>query len=276
MEENSADSADSSQGGGNINPPPKKKQISPKKRWCFTWNNYSDNWVDQIVPVLDKSDLYSIGEEIGNKTGTPHLQGYIEFHRRVRPITHLGLDPKICWLPCKGNRQANLKYTQKDGKFIQNFEEKLETIQKLYPFQNEILDIIKKKAEARKIYWFWGGKNIGKSEILFKMCAEYDTHILPTTKRHALSQVYMTHEHVKCFALNLTADESAYQTNDLFSILESIKDRMFSAAFGTKCNGMCLFNHKHLIVVANSPPDWRKTEIDRDRFVIREISDKML
>lgn len=275
MSSDSSDSSDSSKGLGNTKPAPKKKQISPKKRWCFTWNNYPKDWVVQIVPILHKSDLYSIGEEIGEE-GTPHLQGYFEFHRRVRPIGYLKLSDKIHWEPTLKGRQANLDYTQKDGKFIQNFEEKLETITNLYPYQQEMIDIIKKKPEARKIYWFYGPKNIGKTEILFKMCAEYKTHILPVTKRHALSQVYMTNKDIDVYAMNLTADESAYQSNDLFSILESIKDRMFSAAFGTKCNGMCMFNHKHLIVVANSPPDWSKTEIDKERFVIREISDKII
>ena len=47
---------------------------------------------------------------------------------------------------------------------------------------------------------------------------------------------------------------------------------MFAAAFGTECNGMCLFNSKHLLVCANNPPDWTKTEIDRNRFEIYKIT----
>ena len=71
--------------------------------------------------------------------------------------------------------------------------------------------------------------------------------------------------------MNLTADESKFQCHDMFSILEAIKDEMFSAAFGTECNGMCLMNSKHVIVMANEPPDLNKTEIDMNRFRVYRI-----
>ena len=39
---------------GNTKPPP--KQISPSKMWCFTWNNYGDDYEVQIVQAFKVYD----------------------------------------------------------------------------------------------------------------------------------------------------------------------------------------------------------------------------
>jgi len=105
----------------------KKKHQSAKKysdddyltkkfrNWVFTWNNYPENYKEILA---DLSAKYLIcGEEIAPTTGTPHLQGYMEFENpRIR---------KSIFKKCKGmgfaeaaNAEAapNEKYTSKDGK----------------------------------------------------------------------------------------------------------------------------------------------------------------
>jgi hypothetical protein len=104
MTENSASSA----GGGNTNSPP-KKQISPSKYWCFTFNNYTEDDLVQIVRTLECNDMdYIVGKEIGD-SGTKHLQGYIESPRRIRPLT-LFHTKKIHWEKRKGNKIQNIVY----------------------------------------------------------------------------------------------------------------------------------------------------------------------
>jgi hypothetical protein len=225
-------------------------------------------------PLCEK---YTFGEEYGESKETPHIEGYMVFKKKTE---FNSIQKLFKWSDLrkssKKNVEAGFEYCMKEGNEIRSLglPKPLETIQNLRPYQEDIVNIIRGEPEARRIYWFYGEKNIGKSELLFKLCAEYKACILPVTKRHALSQVYKTKDGVDIYVLNLTADESAYQTNEMFSILESIKDRMFSAAFGTDTNGMCLFNHKHLIVMANDRPDFVKTCIDENRFDIRYIDNE--
>ncbi len=56
------------------------------KSWAFTCNNYTENDLMALDNLPESIIKYVIfGEEVGPKTGTPHLQGYISFcktHRR--------------------------------------------------------------------------------------------------------------------------------------------------------------------------------------------------
>ena len=71
-------------GGGNTRTPP-SKQVIQSKRWCFTYNNYTLEQLDQIELTLKKMDMrYVIGLEVAS-TGTEHLQGYIESNKKFRP-----------------------------------------------------------------------------------------------------------------------------------------------------------------------------------------------
>jgi len=51
--------------------------------WMFTWNNYSecDLWQDLLKGFPDVTYL-TWGLEIAPSTGTPHVQGYVEFSKR--------------------------------------------------------------------------------------------------------------------------------------------------------------------------------------------------
>ena len=62
------------------------RQISPSKHWCFTLNNYSMDDI-KVLKNTDSSIVprYVFQEEIGEE-GTPHLQGYINFNKKVRPM----------------------------------------------------------------------------------------------------------------------------------------------------------------------------------------------
>lgn len=72
-------------GGNTISPT--VKQISPAIKWCFTLNNYTIENCSSIVLKVQRSCKFAIvGKEIG-EGGTPHLQGYVEFKTKVRPIS---------------------------------------------------------------------------------------------------------------------------------------------------------------------------------------------
>lgn len=54
------------------------------RRWCFTWNNYTDDQVENLSTIdKDRCDYIIFGREEAPETGTPHLQGYIEFAKAM-------------------------------------------------------------------------------------------------------------------------------------------------------------------------------------------------
>ena len=224
-------------------------------------------------PLCNK---YVFGEEYGKSQSTPHIEGYLIFKKK----TEFNSIQKLFQFSdlqksCKKISQAGIEYCLKEGNtsIRKGIPLPLKLIKELYPYQQQVIDLIKAEANDRNIIWFFGNKNIGKTQLLKLLCAQHGCYILPCTKRHALSQVHRTHSSVELYAINLTADESSYQTHELFSIIEAVKDGLFSAAFGTEANEMCIFNSKHIVVMANKPPDWNKTEIDRDRFLIYRINE---
>ena len=253
------------------------KQISPAKRWCFTLNNYEENDLSSIrSKIRGLCSICIIGAEVG-ESGTPHFQGYCEFLTKCRPISH-GFTERIHWEKCKGNREANILYCSKENNvvFSQGLPKPLDLVNEddFFPYQFMIRDILLREPEKRKIYWFYGEKEIGKTEMLKVFCnpnGVYKAATLPPgPKKHALAQVQklpLCHS----FVFNLSADESRYQTNEFFAIMESVKDGLFSTSFGVECNGMVVRNTSHIIVCANDPPDFSKSCIDRKRFHVYNI-----
>lgn len=55
------------------------------KYWCFTLNNYTELEVQKLTALSYPDEIKYIvfGKEVG-ESGTPHLQGYVEFGKRVR------------------------------------------------------------------------------------------------------------------------------------------------------------------------------------------------
>lgn len=273
---NSANSAKGDLGNTSSKSPP-TKQINPAKNWCFTLNNYDDNDISAIsAKFRSVCSCALFGAEVGEE-GTPHLQGYARFKVKCRPMSHK-LSEKIHWEKCRGSKEENVDYCSKEGNvlFTMGLPKPLKLLDEscMYEYQTYLCQYALREPDDRKILWVYGDKNIGKTQVLKVLCNPggiYRASILPTSKKHALAQIQRC-DVCETFVFNLTADESQYQTNGMFSIIESLKDGLFSTAFGTDNNSMCVRNSSNVIVVANQPPDGSKTEIDRDRFEIWQVS----
>jgi len=89
------------------------RQISPAKHWVFTLNNHTQMNIDFIMQC-SSIDQLSMQEETGEQ-GTPHLQGYIKFKTKLRPLSVFrssSIAAKAHWEKCK-NISAAIEYTQK-------------------------------------------------------------------------------------------------------------------------------------------------------------------
>nr|QOR29567.1 replication associated protein [Bat associated circovirus] len=91
------------------------------RNFCFTLNNYSEGDIASL-PSL-KYSYICYGKEIG-ESGTPHLQGYIEFDNPKRLTTLKKINNKIHWETRKGTQMQAIQYCQKDGSFIEDGKKK--------------------------------------------------------------------------------------------------------------------------------------------------------
>lgn len=95
--------------------------MSASKNWCFTLNNYNEddiNRIDALVGVNASVAYVVYGKEIGD-SGTPHLQGFISFSKRLRlkqVKAIIGSNPHI---EVARNVNASIKYCKKDGNWTE-------------------------------------------------------------------------------------------------------------------------------------------------------------
>lgn len=93
--------------------------MSRSKNWCFTLNNYTQADVDRLM-LLETNDAVQylvFGREEG-ASGTPHLQGFIQFTDRKRQNQTLAITGQAHVSAAHHPEQA-ATYCKKDG----NFEE---------------------------------------------------------------------------------------------------------------------------------------------------------
>lgn len=89
--------------------------------WCFTLNNYCDDDEAKLQQLVeDNHAVYLVyGREVG-ESGTPHLQGFVSFRKRIRfnqaqrLVGFSGAHLERARLP-----QQAAEYCKKDGNFVE-------------------------------------------------------------------------------------------------------------------------------------------------------------
>lgn len=268
---------------------PKKTQISPSKRWCFTLNNYTEEDISSIVPLFKNMvNLGVFNKEVGEE-GTKHLQGYVEFISKVRPIGLL--TKRIHWEKCRGSRMDNVFYCRKthangdmeelrriraNTEFFDNrdywavgFKTKPTTIDRadFYPYQEEMTKLfeVKCKWDCRKIYWRYGDTNIGKTQFAKWLAVHLGACIIGGSHKHMLAQVQSAKAPIYVILLSYGDDEVSYRA------IEQIKDGLFTSAFGCDNNKMEITDAPHLLVIGNEPPNVLNRNFHKGKYDVKEI-----
>lgn len=264
-----------STGECNTKTPPKSKQIAPSKHWVFTFNNYTQGDIKDIISISANSVQKYVFQEETGESGTKHLQGYICFAKRVRPKSLFS--DKIHWERCR-HIQASIDYCMKEdtrtGKIFSkgiNIPKPIKILNpsKFYDWEKDIIKIIENETDDRTIYWFWesvGG--IGKT-VFCKYLAVKHEAIVIDGKASDMKYVIVKHiekhgNYPRLIILNIPRAREAYLS---YPGIEQVKDGIFCS---TKYeSSMVVGNCPHVICFANFLPD--KEKLSKDRWEIKNI-----
>lgn len=250
-----------------------KGQGALKRTWVFTWNNYPDNWKDLFENTRDKLAGYVVGKEIAPTTGTPHLQGWVDFGRGKRGRwTQLKLPKEIHWSPAKGNASQNYTYCTKEGEFeVYGTGKEAKPVPE-YKFvmeptdwQLKLVDILSSDPDPRSVYWIWEPKGrAGKTSFQKWWVSNHDDTLVLSGKAADMKNGIVTwiEQHkVPPRTIFCNIPRSVEEKYVSFTGLEEVKDMLFYS--GKYEGGMVNGASPHLIIFANWAPDTHNMSADR-------------
>lgn len=247
-----------------------KRQISPAKKWCFTLNNYSIMDISSIVPIIRANcKMAIIGKEVG-ETGTPHLQGFCNFKRKIRPLSLFNSN-NIHWEKCKGSVKQNIEYCSKDNDIIMSIglPKPPRTISRsaMYDWQLDLVKIFEIPCEwdDRTIYWRYGAVNIGKTQFAKWLCVHLKAVVIGGHARHMLAQVQKQKAPIYIVLLSYGDNIISYRA------IEQIKDGLFTSHFGTDNNTMEVRDAPHILIIGNEPPDTSNPNFHTGKYDVQAI-----
>lgn len=247
---------------------PKSKQAAPCFFWCFTFNNYEEDQIDQIVHIMSHECEWYLFQEEKGEEGTLHLQGVLKLKKKARLTQLKKWNTKIHWEPTK-HISASIAYCSKVetrcgrmwSKGVQ-IPEELE-IDQPYGWQLQVMDIVNSKPDKRTIWWFWEPSgNVGKTTLCKYLVVKHDA-LMVTGKSNDMYHMISKHPNKRKLIVCDIPRSSLEYIN--YPALEQIKNGLI---FSGKYEGCQLvFNCPHVIIFANEPPDERKMSLDRWQVV---------
>lgn len=265
---------------GNTKPTPNR--IVPCKKWCFTWNNYEEDKLETLETLFNSfCKVWVYGKEVAPTTNTKHLQGYVEFHKKERPLEKDVLFKKFHWEKSKAFYwEKAYHYCIKEGDWKSNITppdlpDELDCIstEDLYNWQRDIVELISKKPDPRTINWYVdeaGG--IGKSELVRYLCIHHNALVLSgkgaDMKYGVVSYIKNKKRNPKVIIIDLPR---TYDNEMLsYSGIEEIKNGLF---FSSKYESdMVIFNRPHILIFSNQEP--KKENLTLDRWIIKHLCSK--
>lgn len=254
---------------GNTKTTDSTKNVRARK-YIFVLNNYSDTETQDIEQFLtQKATKWIFGFEICPSTGTPHLQGYMEF-KSARSFDSL---KRFCsrWhlQKARGSLEENYDYSSKDGNYrYGGFRpEKIAwtcCIEHLYPWQEKIIEIVKSEADDRTIHWFWEPNGCaGKTKLQKHIVCNFPNVLAlggkaADMKNGVVEYKKNTGELPDVILINIPRTNLEYLS---YQGMEEVKDMLFYS--GKYEGGMICGPCPHLICFANEPPFREKVSLDR-------------
>lgn len=245
---------------------------------CWTLNNYSETEMADLIVDFEKIGAkYIIGKEVGEKCGTPHLQGYTEFTKEIRLSGLKKINSRVHWTKCKGDRKSNVEYCSKDGDVVSTLPVPMNLrLLKKYEnvvwndWQTEVINIVEAEPDERSIHWFYETVgNTGKSFLAKYLFLKYGCIIADGKKDNVFNQVLTwcaghMDESPRIILLDVPRANNDYVQ---YGVLEQLKNGLVYS--GKYEGGICAFECPHVIAFSNEKP---KQEMwSHDRLKIKNI-----
>lgn len=244
-------------------------QSSPAKHYCFTLNNYNKNELDDLLELCNSSKVlkYSFQEEM-SKSGTPHLQGYIEFKDKVRPKNLAS--QKIHWEKSR-NIQASIDYTMKDdtrnGNIYTNIAKKrtMKLIEiELKDWQKELYEIYKNEPDNRTIHWIYDNNGCGGKTTLAKWLLQRHNDITYISATKSADILTCVNDTSKLFIIDIPRCSGEFCP---YNALEQIKNGLVCDSKLKKESRQLMFEPPHIFVFSNHMYDKNKLSKDRMKLI---------
>ncbi len=252
------------------------KQISPSKHWCFTLNNYKQTDLEYLINIdITIVPRYIFQEEIAPKTGTPHIQGYLMFKTKKRPLSvfknlkgaHFEKCRSVMW----SIEYCQKGETRKPG--TTPYARGIKTpyvikIDKMTEWEESIINLLNEKPNDRTINWFWEDQGCtGKTTFAKWIFINYDDVVVLSGKGSDMKNGIVMYEQ-KNHKLPRVVIINVPRCNiDFLSYtgIEEVKDMFFFS--GKYEGGMVCGENPHMLIFANQPPKMDKISLDRWNIV---------
>lgn len=254
---------------GNTSIPSGKKIVNACKHWCFTLNNYSKADIENIRSKCAK-DIYIFQEETG-KEGTPHLQGYIAFNKKVRPKNIFSND-KIHWEVCR-NIDASINYCQKgetrSGEVFTNMrvprvDKRLESFTPR-DWQVDLWKMLMEEPDDRTIIWVHDEVGKGGKSLFAKWLCEKYNDIITVTMTKSADILTVVEDYYKTFIIDIPRCFDKKYTP--YNAMEQIKNGFVTEGKLKKTARTVSFAPPHVVVLCNELPDMSKLSKDRWKII---------
>lgn len=262
----------------------KSKKVNPAVHWDWVVNNYPEDF-EKYVPLFQKSGVSYVFQQETGESGTPHLQGYMKFPEKVRPLS---VFPKevlpASWRVCR-NKKNLIRYCSMefndDGSRKRDegcqvyanmaYPKPLKLIEPTFDWQLEIMDLIRSPPDDRTIHWYWSAEGgVGKTQFCKYLHARHGAAVLngksSDVRNGVVAYVKRLGTTPELCVMNIPRCYGGQYVS--YEAFENIKDMFFYS--GKYEGGEICGNSPHLFIFANHPPDLEKMSADRWRIV--EIS----
>lgn len=273
---NFSNSADSAVEAGNTRTASKTevKQVNPSVRWVFTLNNYTEEQYSSIKQmVIFKCKFAIIGKEhVGMEEYglTPHLQGYVEFKKKQRPIAVFGfISTGMHWEKARAKR-VKQNYCEKEGDVWKFPDAWKQEIAEWWGWEKMIIEELNIQPDNRTINWIWESTGVAGKTVFQKWVHQHFKGVMALSgcaadMKNGIIEYEKTNDELpKIIFINLPRVQGGHLS---YSGMEQVKDMFFYS--GKYEGGMVNGPSPHVYVFANEEPE--RSNLSSDRWRIYEI-----